>query len=275
MKTLKDYVDYLNYYFKQHKTNISEDSVDGIICSVDFSVDGEELVILDIIYQEDYEREIMNFSGQYTIDYSRIDVVTACIKCDGIKYGDTNNGFCLCKDCGNLKYFKDVISIISNIDVFEYEVLKAHLDNVEHILINFRSILTEFGFFPRISTLLDADEKINSCPEILYTYKFDNNYGLLFETDLLTKKLECSDLDSTDVCSLSEDEFKERLVKYMYNNGDTPLCFEYYFKNEEGYTRESYPEIIKLMYRSANKDLRNDEEIDFSKIPEIYIKEFA
>lgn len=104
----------------------------------------------------------------------------------------------------------------------------------------------------------------------------DFDIDFIFTTNPITGTLECNAPSklfgdkSKDLCSLSPEEFEKYLIENYFKDN---LKFEYILSSDPRYTKDSYIEIMKLMF-----SLRYMEDgigqvykdIDFGKIPEKY-----
>ena len=197
-----------------------------------------------------------------------------------IGIGEDVFGFIFTTEHENLTFenISRAIWIIGHPLETELEVTNYHLENIQILVYNYKTILTQkFGFIPFSTNILasvGAKYSVGFCeddPPLTINFCHTNERNriyLSFETDILTGDLKGNkDVfpGVKDIKILSEKEFEEYIEKWMWNNGSPQLEFEYYFeeRSDPKYTIESYPEIVKLM--------RKEDGVDYTKIPDKYM----
>lgn len=284
MKTAKDYIDFLASRGYKPAGN---QFVCGYLEYTDLEkIDTQGHITLFTSYTEEYSNELESLpeGTEFEIDFSRVEVTGAWFK-TLITYPEKTNSFCP-EGTGIVvegKEFEDnfekILWISENPAEHELGTIRIHYRNMEYFIKNFKPILTKYDFYECYDSFWDITERSSSAPRFDYRHvNLRSNYDVdfIFTTNPITGAFECnapSELfgdKSKDLCSLSPEEFEEKLIEdYLKKD----LKFDYIFSSDPKYTKDSYIEIMKLMYSVRAMDDGKGtiyRDIDFKKIPEKY-----
>lgn len=284
MKTAKDYIDFL---VQRGYSSAGNQFICGYLEYTDLEKkDTLGHVTLFTRYTEEYTKELESLpeGTEFEIDFSRVEVTGAWFK-TLITYPEKTNSFCD-EGTGIIvegKEFEDnfekVLWISENPTEHELGTIRSHYRNLEYFMKNFKPILMKYDFYECYDSFWDTTERHSSAPRFDYRHintRSDFDIDFIFTTNPITGSLECNAPSklfgdkSKDLCSLSPKEFEKYLIE-DYFSGD--LKFEYILSSDPRYTKDSYIEIMKLMFslrymKDGTGQVYKD--IDFEKIPEKY-----
>lgn len=284
MKTAKDYIDFL---VQRGYSPAGNQFICGYLEYTDLEkIDTLGHITLFTRYTEEYTKELESLpeSTEFEIDFSRVEVTGAWFK-TLITYPEKTNSFCD-EGTGIIvegKEFEDnfekVLWISENPTEHELGTIRAHYRNLEYFMKNFKPILMKYDFYECYDSFWDTTERHSSAPRFDYRHvntRSDFDIDFIFTTNPITGTLECNAPSklfgdkSKDLCSLSLEEFEKYLIENYFKDN---LKFEYILSSDPRYTKDSYIEIMKLMFslRSMEDGIGQVyKDIDFGKIPEKY-----
>lgn len=260
MRTLEELTKLLKEYGFSY---FSDTDNDGILDTVTYADSkGNYEVILTVEYDPDYLESII---GDYIIDYNKVYVVEVMFR--GFIMYEDKNGISL--DIDHLQYFERAIMAITKPVEYTQFILNIHLRNLDLLINQYMSTLTELDFTQDSSSILDAIAEYNNLT--LYFNHPNKQTALCFYTDIITGDFmmkEYSDNEFTKVNTL--EDFTEAIRTSLFGK----IEYEYLYSNDKSYTVNSLREINKLQvaieYLNLHKDISKIH-INFDEIPMKYI----